>query len=545
MSNYIVNPVLPGFFPDPSIVRVGEWYYIANSSFEWFPAIPIHRSRDLMTWQFAGSLQGPDVRFDFSGIQDSGGIWAPSLSWDEGTFWLTFSVVHSFGGNHKDMDTFVSRAVDVAGPWSRPARVTTTGFDPSIFHHEGKHWLLNMEWDHRPGVTSGFAGLTLQELNAEGTDTIGAPRNILRPATLTEGPNVYYRDCWYYLMVAEGGTGFNHGILMYRSRELNGPYEADPSGALLTSRDDRSLFLQKSGHGEIVLTAEGEPYLVHLASRVLENVEERRAVLGRETCLQQLTWEPDQWPRLAQGGHHPAQQIMSPAHGLGILPEGTDADCYEASSLPGSQKNLAWPWSTLRESGPSTHEHAEWFSTTARPGWVRLRGRRSTDSLRDQSLIAQRIISPCTSVEVTVDATPANYTQSAGLIIYYNTSAYFYLRLSARNTEHPERILELWERDRLQGLRIHALATVRPEGPLGLKVQLADGKLQFQWWQGRAHPVGMGPALDFSRLSDDYANQLNFTGPFVGVCAQDLRDQSFLADFREFVTSASMRVPFD
>jgi xylan 1,4-beta-xylosidase len=532
MTTSITNPILPGFFPDPSIVRTGEWFYVANSSFEWFPTIPIHRSRDLANWEFAGSLNGPDVALDFSGIQDSGCIWAPSLSWDGGMFWLTFTVVRSFGGNQKDMDTYVTRAPDVAGPWSAPARVTSTGFDPSIFHHEGRHWLANMEWDNRPNGRGGFAGINVQELTADGSATLGTPQAIFRSATLIEGPNLYFRDGWYYLMTAEGGTGFNHGILMLRSRELLGPYEADPDGSLLTSRDDDTLPLQKAGHGELVTTEAGEDYLVHLASRWIESDGDRRAILGRETCIQRVCWTPEGWLRLEQGGRHAAEEVPAPS---GLKPAlsrlQTPSAGTSSPGFPAAGEPLAWPWSTLR----SPASTADWMSTTERPGWLRLRGMRSTDSLRDQSLIAQRITSEALSASVVLDAAPENYTQSAGLIFYYNTAAYFYLRLSVRDTEESlERVLEVWERDAEKGLLVHATAVVPDSGPLRLSATMTPSEVQFAWGAGDGGLQQLAAGLNATHLSDDYGKTLRFTGPFVGVCAQDLRDQSFCADFSEF-----------
>lgn len=533
MSFLLTNPVLPGFSPDPSVVRVGEWYYLANSSFEWFPIIPIHRSKDLLNWEFVGSLQGPDVDFDFSGLQDSAAVWAPSLSHVDGMFWLTFSVIRSFGGHQKDLDTYVSRSSHVAGPWSRPARVTTTGFDPSIFHHEGRHWLVNMEWDHRPVGRGGFAGITLQELNTRGTATIGIPINIHRRAELIEGPNLYFRNGWFYLMLAEGGTGWNHGIAMMRSRNLTGPYEPDPQPALLTTRDSPESYLQKAGHGELVTSAAGEHFLFHLASRATLRGEDSFALLGRESCVQRVEWvateEYDgEWLRLAQGGHHPASSLEGPTD---IEPApGTSLDC----SLP-TQGLPSWPWSSLR----STIDDS-WADTSSRPGWVRLRGRRSTDALQEQSLLAQRITTLPVRAEVQMDASPTHYTHSAGLIVYYNTSSYFYLRCTDRETGHlglldgpHERVLEVYERDATNTLVCHAISAV-PHGPLHLSSTITEFEVQFSWRDETGTPSLIGPALDFTHLSDDYSGKLRFTGPMVGICAQDMRDHRFNADFRDF-----------
>lgn len=571
----LTNPVLPGFSPDPSLIRVGEWFYLANSSFEWYPTIPIHRSRNLVDWEYAGSFSGPDALLDLRGLQDSGAIWAPSLSWSDGTFWLVFTVVRGFGGPHKDMDTYISRASDVAGPWTAPARVTTTGFDPSIFHHEGRHWLLNMEWDHRPTGRGGFAGINLQELNADGTASIGEPKIIHRRPVLIEGPNLYFFAGKYYLMLAEGGTGQKHGIAMMRADELLGPYEADPHGPVLTTRDDPSHELQKAGHGEIAVDAQGQMFLAHLASRWTEKDGKQYSVLGRETCVQRLRLTDDGWLRLEQGGWSPALSVEAPAPesdggaaadsagvpaadsaGVPAVPaaasaasaaSGPDAPSlpdaasrfggFTPGSSPDGRLTVGWPWSTLRHAADSS-----WASLSDRPGWLRLQGRHSTDSLFEQSLVARRLTGPALTAAVTLEARPANFTQSAGLIFYYNTASYFYLRTTVREIGGDlvpgdaavEQILEVFEKDPLTGLQSHGAAVVEPGLPLRLEGTLNGAHVQFRWAQGNNQLRPIGPELNALQLSDDHGGALRFTGAFVGVAAQDLRDRSFTADFTDF-----------
>ncbi|HJV97484.1 MAG TPA: family 43 glycosylhydrolase [Arthrobacter sp.] len=547
----ITNPVLPGFSPDPSLIRVGEWFYLANSSFEWYPAIPIHRSRDLVTWEYAGSFSGLDEPVDLRGLQDSGGIWAPSLSWADGDFWLVVTVVRGFGGPHKDMDTYVSRAPDVAGPWSVPVRVTTTGFDPSIFHHDGRHWLVNMEWDHRPTGRGGFAGINVQELNASGTATIGEPRIIHRRPGLIEGPNLYYFNDRFYLMLAEGGTGQNHGIAMMRAEDLFGPYEADPHGPVLTTRDNPAHPLQKAGHGEIAAGGDGTLFLAHLASRWTEMDGKQFSVLGRETCIQRLTFTDDGWLRLEQGGWQPALTVTppGPASAGKALQPGPDRNqqpgkdsrfggFHAAFETPSeTPKTVGWPWSTLRQPA-----REDWASLGARPGWLRLRGRQSTDSLHDQSLVARRLTAMTVAAGVTLEARPMNYTQSAGLIFYYNTASYCYLRTTVREVggelipgDAPvEQVLEVFEKDPLTGLQSHGTVRVDEGLPLRLEGVMDSGQLRFHWSQGGQPLRPIGPALNALALSDDHGDVLRFTGALVGVAAQDLRDRSFTADFTDF-----------
>lgn len=547
----ITNPVLPGFSPDPSLIRVGEWFYLANSSFEWYPAIPIHRSRDLVTWEFAGSFSGLDEPVDLRGLQDSAGFWAPSLSWADGDFWLVVTVVRGFGGPHKDMDTYVSRAPDVAGPWSAPARVTTTGFDPSIFHHNGRHWLVNMEWDHRPTGRGGFAGINLQELDASGMSTIGEPRIIHRRPELIEGPNLYFFDDRFYLMLAEGGTGQNHGIAMMRADDLFGPYEADPHGPVLTTRDDPAHPLQKAGHGEIAAGVDGSLFLAHLASRWTEKDGKQFSVLGRETCVQRLTFTDDGWLRLEQGGWHPALTVAPPdpaSAGEAPLTDpaadrrpgtGDRFGGFNAAFDPTSAdtKTVGWPWNTLRQPA-----RADWASLEARPGWLRLRGRHSTDSLHDQSLVARRLTAMTVTAGVTLEARPTNYTQGAGLIFYYNTASYCYLRTTVREVggelvsgDAPsEQVLEVFEKDPLTGLQSHGTVIVSEGLPVRIEGVMNRGELRFFWSQGGRPLQPIGPALNALALSDDHGDVLRFTGALVGVAAQDQRDRSFTADFTDF-----------
>ncbi|MFJ8781325.1 MULTISPECIES: family 43 glycosylhydrolase [unclassified Streptomyces] len=306
------NPVIRGFAPDPSMVRVGDWYYVATSSFEWFPTIPLHRSRDLAHWEFAGHVQGAVPGNSLAGVPDSGGIWAPSLSWDGERFWVVYSIVRSVGTPYFDTDTYVSTATEAAGAWAAPRRIASHGFDPALFHDGGRLWLLNLQNDHRPGGRR-FAGIVLTELDRETPAPVGDTHLLLQHERLVEGPKLVHKDGWYYLVLAEGGTGFEHGVLVARSRRITGPYELHDR-PLLTSRDDPSLPLQKAGHGELVQLPDGTWVLSHLAARPLHTPAGPRCPLGRETAIQAVTWAPEGWPRLRHGGPHPSTEVDVSTH---------------------------------------------------------------------------------------------------------------------------------------------------------------------------------------------------------------------------------------
>ncbi|MGP4084286.1 family 43 glycosylhydrolase [Streptomyces sp. KR55] len=518
------NPVIRGFAPDPSIVRVGEWYYVATSSFEWFPTIPIHRSRDLAHWEYAGHVRGAAPGDSLAGVPDSGGVWAPSLSWDGDRFWVVHSVVRSVGTPYFDLDTYVTTAPDVSGPWTPPRRLPSHGFDPALYHHEGRLWLLNLQNDHRPGGRR-FAGIVLTELDRETLGPLGDTHLLLQHERLVEGPKVVHRDGWFHLVLAEGGTGFEHGVLVARSRALTGPYELD-SRPLLTSRDDPSLPLQKAGHGELVQTPDGAWLLSHLTARPLRTPHGPRCTLGRETAIQRVVWDAEGWPRLAHGGWHPAVEVDVPTQPRN--PQGLSAS-----------GELDWPWSSLRE-----YPDPSWADITSRPGWIRLRGRHGPESRWAQSLLAQRITEHRAEAEVTIEARPRSFTQAAGLVLRYDSEAYLSLELTWAEPEgEPQRgqqwrggggrtVLGLVERDE-EGARQVAVVDVEADVPVTLGVTIEGADARF-WYVRDGVRTPIGPPLDFSRLSDDHGSRLRFTGAMAGIHARDLVDASFTADFQGF-----------
>ncbi|MEU9365152.1 family 43 glycosylhydrolase [Streptomyces avermitilis] len=406
-----------------------------------------------------------------------------------------------------------------------PRRVSSHGFDPALFHDDGRLWLLNMQSDHRPEGRR-FDGIVLTELDRDTLRPVGDTHLLLQHERLVEGPKLLKRDGWYYLVLAEGGTGVEHGVRVARGRALTGPYELD-SRPLLTSRDDPSLPLQKAGHAELVQTPDDDWFLSHLTARPLHTPYGPRCPLGRETAIQAVTWDADGWPRLRQGGRHPATEVDVPT-------------CTDVRPLPPAARAdpLSWPWNTLRG-----YPEPSWADTTARPGWIRLRGRHGPESRWDQSLLAQRITEHRAQAEVTVEAGPRTFTQAAGLVLWYNTESYLTLDLTwAEPAGEPQRgqqwrgagrtVLSLQERDE-EGLRQVAVVDVDAGTPVTLGVTVDGPDARF-WYVRDAVRTPVGPPLDFSRLSDDYGSRLRFTGALAGIHAHDLVDATFTADITDF-----------
>jgi xylan 1,4-beta-xylosidase len=539
----IQNPVLPGFFPDPSICRVGDDFYIANSTFEWFPGVALHHSRDLMNWRFVGHALTRKSQLDLRGVPDSGGVWAPSLSFADGQFWLIYTNLRQTGMGRpfKDIDIFLTTAKDIAGPWSEPIELDSVGFDPSLFHDDdGRKWLVNMMWDFRKTAEARFAGIVIQQYDPAQKKLAGERKQILppKPGVILEGPNLYKHDGWYYLMLAEGGTSWNHGIAMARSKNLFGPYELDPQPALITSRDDLKCPLQKSGHGELVQTKSGEWYLAHLASRPIatkhplhpgapdksplaQHHAGERCVLGRETCLERVEWR-DGWLRLANGTTTPQLDWPAPKNlAPQPWPEISERDDFDSPQL-------AAQWSSLR-----TPADESWLSLTKRPGWLRLRGRDSLHSLSDQSLLARRVQHFRFTATTLMEFSPKHFHQSAGLICYYDTRTHFYLRVTHDEVRGKILGIALTDDGIYQELYESEIA-VNDWKHFFLRAEVDFAKLQF-----RASPNGtnwhdIGPVLDMTKLSDDYGAGLHFTGAMAGVCSQDLGGQEMSADFKFF-----------
>ncbi|MEU2774037.1 family 43 glycosylhydrolase [Streptomyces sp. NPDC007162] len=531
------NPVIRGFAPDPSLVRAGDWYYVANSSFEWFPTIPIHRSRDLAHWEYAGHVEGAAPGGSLAGVPDSGGIWAPSLSWDGARFWVVYSIVRSVGTPYFDQDTYVSTAPEVSGPWAPPRRVPSHGFDPALYHENGRVWLLNLQNDHRPGGDR-FAGIVATELDRRTLAPVGTTHLLLQHDRLIEGPKLLKHDGWYVLVLAEGGTGFEHGVRVARSRNLTGPYELDER-PLLTAREDPEWPLQKAGHAELVETPEGEWYLSHLTARPLSTPEGPRCPLGRETAIQAVTWDADGWPRLRHGDVRPAVAVETrqgerPPGGAGPHPT-----CgYRRVGATSPHQPAHRHYYTLRSSPDPSR-----IDPVSRPGHLLLRGHHGPDSLWSHTLLAHRITEHHAEAQVTLRATPTTFTQSAGLLLWYNTSAYHALDLTwAEPPGEPQRgqqwqgtgrtVLALTTRD-LSDTRTPAVVEVGADTPLTLGVTVHGAQARFWYGSDRSrHPVG--PPLDFARLSDDHGPHLRFTGAMAAIHAVDLVDASFTADFTDF-----------
>ncbi|MNO14190.1 Beta-xylosidase [compost metagenome] len=519
----IVNPILPGFHPDPSILRVENDYYIATSTFEWFPGVRIHHSRDLKHWRLLTHALTRTSQVDMAGNPDSCSVWAPCLSYDEGLFYLVYTDVKSRLGAFKDTHNYLVTAESIDGPWSEPVYLNSSGFDPSLFHDDdGRKWLVSMLWDHRTNHNS-FAGIVLQEYSMELQRLIGERKTIFLGTDLkcTEGPHIYKRNGYYYLMVAEGGTWLDHAVTMARAERIEGPYEVDPKNPILTSAGQMNLPLQKAGHGCLVDTQNGEWAMVHLAGRPVNG---RTCILGRETAIQKMEWTADGWLRVEGGGNAPHIEIPE-----FNLPEYKVADEPEVDHFDSNE--LSVQWNTLRVPADPT-----WFSLTEHPGFLRLQGRESLSSLHRQSMVARRQEYMRCEAETEIEFEPEHFQQMAGLILYYDTSDYVYLQIS--RDEQMGKCLGLvrsfqgkWEEIPGSEISIEGIKKCK------LKVVVDEEYAAFYYAADNKQWTQIGPVINILHLADETIEAngfIRFTGNFIGLCVQDLSGMRKHADFDYF-----------
>jgi xylan 1,4-beta-xylosidase len=529
----IRNPILRGFNPDPSVIRVGDDYYIATSTFEWYPGVQIHHSRDLIHWRLLTRPLRRASQLNMLGDPDSCGVWAPCLSYADGLYYLVYTDVKRYGRTTqgattgvvvRDLHNYLVTCSSIDGSWSDPVYLNSAGFDPSLFHDpDGRKYLLNMIWDHRPAHNR-FGGIALQEYSVAKRGLIGAPTVIFEgtPLGFTEGPHLYKRNGYYYLLTAEGGTGWGHAVTMARSRELTGPYELHPGVPILTSRHRPDVELQRSGHADLVETQDGRTYMVHLCGRPLRN--RGRCTLGRETAIQQMKWSADDWLWTADGEGIPHSEVAAPALPVHEFPAPPIREDFDSPELP-----LDFQW--LRSPWPE-----ELFSLSERSGHLRLYGRESPGSLFRQALVARRQQSHCFSAATVVDFEPEHFQRMAGLICYYNGSKFHYLYIS---------------HDEIVGKHIRVMSCLPDAGqpeivtspipiprgvPVHLRVEVDYERLRFAYRSDGQDWRWLPQQFDASILSDEAGppGRPNFTGAFVGMCCQDLAGTCRVADFDYF-----------
>ncbi|WP_461241067.1 glycoside hydrolase family 43 protein [Paucilactobacillus sp. N302-9] len=531
----IKNPVLPGFNADPSFIRVGDTYYIANSTFEWFPGVRLHESKDLVHWNLLPSPLSTTTLLDMKVNPSSGGIWAPDLSYANGKFWLIYTDVKITEGSFKDMTNYLTTASDIRGPWSDPIRINGVGFDASLFHDtDNRKYLVQQTWDHRE-YRHPFNGITLTEFDTKTMQLKPETARTIYDGTdvkLVEGPHLYNINGYYYLFAAQGGTVWTHEEVVSRSKTLDAhSFETEPDGPFITNFDTPDFYLQKQGHGALCNTPSGEWYYASLVGRPLNHPTESShdplgwCTLGRETSIQKVNWDNDGWPRIV-GGHGGQVEVDAPTDAIK-----TDAPLTHSRHDEFDSDTLDYDWNTLRE--PFTSQKGSFGD-----GKLTLIGRQSLASTFDVSMIAQRWQAFNFNAETKVKFDPFNYQQMAGLTNFYNDRHWSFVFVTWN--EKNGHVIEVGQNDNnnyTSFLKDDAIKI--PEGTeyvwFRTKVRELNYTYEYSFDGNEWHEIPV--TLDAAILSDDYVLQHYggfFTGAFVGLAAVDYSGYDTPATFDYF-----------
>jgi xylan 1,4-beta-xylosidase len=490
MPDAFRNPILSGFYPDPSICRVGEDFYLVTSTFEYFPGLPIFHSRDLVHWRQIGHVLDRPSQLPLDGVRPSGGLYAPTIRYARGVYYVINTLVDGTtrSGN------FIVTATDPAGPWSEPHWLEDApGFDPSLFFDDdGRVWYTGNRLA-QPGQFEGHSEVWLQELDLNKMCLVGERLVIwdgaVKGAVWSEAPHLYKIDGRYYVLTAEGGTAHHHAVVVARSETITGPYEGNRGNPILTHRHlGLDYPIVGTGHADLVDTPSGEWWMVLLAMRPYGGYYYN---LGRETFLAPVRWE-DGWPIVSPGAGRVEFTYPAPN-----LPEQTWPPIPARDDF--DEPALAFQWFSLR-----TPREVFW-SLSERSGYLRLRLR--AERLSDQvnpSFVGRRQQHIHFRAQTALEFTPQSENECAGLALVQNNN--FHFRFVVTRADQPMVCLIK---------RAHGVEEILAEQPLAagrcyLKVEAHEQAYSFyaanepEQWQ----PVAEG--IDGRILSTPVA------GGFVG-----------------------------
>ena len=497
MQKIFHNPILPGFYPDPSICRVNDDYYLVTSTFEYFPGLPIFQSRDLIHWRQIGHVLDRASQLPLDEIRPSGGLYAPTIRYWQGVFYVINTLVD---GKTKS-GNFIVTATDPAGPWSEPCWLESfEGYDPSLFFGEdGRAWISGNRL-HEAGYYTGHTKIFLQELDIREMKLIGG-ENILwdgavKGVVWAEAPHIYFIDGFYYLMIAEGGTDYHHAVTIARSRKITGPYEANRGNPILTHRHLGGQYpIVGTGHADLVQTQNGDWWMVLLAMRPYGGYFYN---LGRETFLVPVRWE-NGWPIVSPGTGRVEFTYPIPNLPEATWPAEPSRDDFEASTL-------AFYWCFLRT------PREDFWSLKERPGYLRLKLR--PERLSEQanpSFVGRRQQHKHFEAQAAFEFDPQNENESAGLVLNQNTDFHFRFVVT-RDTEPVIRLIR-----RAQGMDEILARQPIDHRQIFLKVEAHEQDYSFYLSKKPNEWQLLAQNVDGRILSTPVAG--GFVGAFIGMYA--------------------------
>lgn len=479
------NPILAGFYPDPSICRVGEDYYLVVSSFAYFPGIPVFHSTDLVNWKQIGAVLDRPEQMDATGLGVSRGIFAPSIRYHDGQFYVTCTLVDK-GGN------FVATATNPAGPWSNPVWIPEiNGIDPSpYFDHDGKAYIIynSIPPDDKP-LYDGHRTIRMYEFDIKTMKVVGEERLIVnggvdlsKKPIWIEAPHIFKKDGYYYLICAEGGTADQHSEVVFRSNDVWGPYDPYEKNPILTQRHldtGRKFPVTTAGHADFVETESGDWWAVFLGCRPYELVTtwgEEYFNTGRETFLAPVRWV-DGWPVI-----NPNSGAVQYRYPLPVKAAG------RKSEIPLSGNFTYRDEFTAEKLGPNwiflRTPLEPWHSLSEREGSLAIRLRPETAAGDgNPSFVGHRQQHMRGSVSVALDVTPAAEHEKVGLLVFQNEKHFYFL---CKSLEGDTPVVQLYrspgnETDNNQMELIASRTLPIVNGPLFLKVEARGAVYAFSF----------------------------------------------------------------
>ena len=483
------NPVIPGFHPDPSICRVADDYYLVNSSFEWFPGIPVFHSKDLVNWKLIGYgiTQPRQVELP-SGLKDSRGIYAVTIRYHNGIFYLITTCVNCKGN-------FYITATNPAGPWSDPVWLGSHGIDPSLFWDDnGKCYYTGHGFIGKERQWPNEEGAWIQELDLDQKKLVGERVQLTNGhasnAQYTEGPHLYKIDGKYMLLVAEGGTGFHHAVTVFHSDKVFGPYIPDHANPVLTHRNlGKEYPIHSVGHADLVQTQDGDWWAVMLAKRMFGS----KVYLGRETFLTPVKFE-NGTPVFNPGIGKVLQSEKRPN-----LPWTPTNPLNDRDEFDGAELGLNWNF--LRT------PYIKWYDLKMGSLKINLRPE-VVDSMVNPSMIARRIEHFSFSAKISMTFSTKKANEEAGLIIYRASTNHYQLMKTDGS-------VVLYKT--LKGKRTEIERHPYKNSKVIFVVISVNGDLAFSYGESENNMVQIGQSQTFDVISDEFTG--GFTGPFTGMYA--------------------------
>lgn len=462
------NPLFAGFYPDPSICQVGEDYYLINSTFAYYPGIPIFHSRDLVNWRQIGHVIHRPDQLKYDGLGVSRGIFAPAISHHDGTFYVVCTMVDGRGN-------FVVTAKDPAGPWSDPVFLGFEGIDPSIFFDDdGRAWMINNGAPEEKPRYDGHRAIWIQEFDTKALQMVG-PRKLIvnggvditKKPVWIEGPHIYRKDGWYYLCCAEGGTSVNHSQVILRTRDLMGPWEPWDKNPILTQRGLSGHVpgaVTSTGHADLVVGPDGNWWAVFLAVRPYQG---RYSPMGRETFLLPVSWPEGGWPVILEPG------LRVPL--IGTTPKGVTFNPDGPERFDGGRN---WREEFI---GPALDQ--TWIMLRApKENWLKLDAGRLLVTPRAEALsgrgnpsfLARRVQHAHFAAETAL-AVPADAGVSAGLAVFQGEKAHYFIAVKREG----DGVTAYVERHNRAGVEVVGKLALGAAGAVRLRATSAEDKCAF------------------------------------------------------------------